>query len=82
MDETVATPVDQNRATLLRQYAGGQVTWHELRARGFEDYIQVLAGLGELGLRPPLAAMAGPNLAARERGRAVLRRLLRPQPKP
>ena len=65
------------RETLLRQYAVGAITWHELRERGFEDYIAVLGGLGELGLRPPIAAMTGPNVAARERGRAILRQALR-----
>ena len=39
--------------------------------RGFEDYVQVLGGLGELGLRPPIAPMEGPNFAARERGRIL-----------
>ena len=40
---------------LLRDYAAGKVTWKALRERGFEDYVQVLGGLGELGLRPPIA---------------------------
>lgn len=65
-----------SREALLRQYAQGAVTWRELRERGFEDYIEVLAGLGALGLRPPIAPMAGPNVEARERGRAMLRRAL------
>lgn len=65
------------RQVLIRQYAAGKITWHELRERGFDDYVQVLAGLGELGLRPPIAAMAGPNRAARERGRALIREALR-----
>ena len=65
---------------LIRQYATGQVTWHELRARGFENYVQVLGMLGELGLRPPVAAMVGPNVAARERGRALIREALRTHP--
>jgi hypothetical protein len=68
------------RQALIRQYASGKITWHELRERGFEDYIQVLAGLGELGLRPPIAPMEGPNRAARERGRAVIRAALRARP--
>jgi hypothetical protein len=55
---------------------GWDLTWTELRERGFEDYVEVLGGLGELGLRPPVAPMEGPNLAARLRGRAILRRLL------
>jgi hypothetical protein len=65
--------------TLIRQYAAGGITWHELRERGFEDYVQVLGALGELGLRPPIAPMEGPNVAARERGRAIIRAALRGQ---
>ncbi len=67
---------DTERTTLIRRYAAGDITWHELRERGFEDYVQVLAALGELGLRPPIAAMRGPNVAARERGRAIIRAAL------
>ena len=62
---------------LIRQYAAGGITWHELRERGFTDYVQVLGALGALGLRPPVAAMEGPNRAARERGRALIREALR-----
>jgi hypothetical protein len=69
----------QNRDTLLRAYAAGTVTWRTLQDSGFDSYLQVLAGLGELGLRPPIAAMVGPNVAARTRGRALIRRLLRDQ---
>ncbi|MGH7090587.1 MAG: hypothetical protein ACREFQ_16965 [Stellaceae bacterium] len=58
------------------------MTWHELRERGFEDYIEVLAGLGALGLRPPTAPMEGPNVEARERGRAMLRRVLQERQQP
>ena len=65
------------REALLRDYAAGEMTWRALRERGFEDYVEVLGGLGELGLRPPMAPMEGPNLAARLRGRALLGRLLR-----
>jgi hypothetical protein len=65
------------REVLLKQYASGGVTWHELRERGFDDYVQVLGGLGALGLRPPVAPMEGPNRAARERGRAMIREALR-----
>lgn len=62
---------------LIRQYAAGEITWTELRERGFEDYIEVLGGLGELGLRPPIAAMEGPNVAARQRGIAIIREALK-----
>ena len=69
--------IPTERETLLRQYAAGDITWHALRERGFEDYIQILGGLGELGLRPPIARMEGPNVQARLRGRAVIRDALR-----
>jgi len=62
---------------LIRQYAAGEISWHELRERGFEDYIQVLAALGEHGLRQPVARLEGPNIEARRRGRAMLREALR-----
>ena len=61
---------------LIRQYASGEIAWHDLRERGFDNYVNVLAALGRLGLRPPVAPMTGPNVAARERGRALLRRAL------
>jgi hypothetical protein len=67
------------REKLIRQYAAREITWHELRERGFDDYVQVLGALGSLGLRPPIAAMDGPNVAARERGRAAIREGLRAQ---
>ena len=69
--------VPPEQEALLRGYAEGEVSWHELQQRGFATYLAVLAGLGELGLRPPIAPMEGPNLAARLRGRALLRRALR-----
>ena len=72
--------MDSERECLIRQYAAGDITWHALRERGFDDYVQVLGALGELGLRPPVASMEGPNVEARQRGRALLRRLLNPQP--
>jgi hypothetical protein len=65
---------------LIRQYAAGEITWSLLRQKGFENYRQVLAGLGELGLRPPMAPMDGPNVAARERGRSLIREALRTAP--
>ncbi len=61
---------------LIRLYAAGGITWHELRKRGFDDFVQVLGALGELGLRQPVAAMVEPNAAARERGRAIIREAL------
>ncbi len=65
------------RDALIRQYTAGDISWHALRERGFEDYIQVLAGLGDLGLRPPVAPMEGPNVEARKRGLAMLHRALK-----
>ena len=70
----MAISTDQER--LLRSYAAGDISWTSLRGRGIENYRDVLAGLGELGLRPPVAPMEGPNVEARRRGRAVLRQAL------
>lgn len=66
-----------DKEKLVRQYAAGEITWRELRERGFDDYVQVLGALGELGLRPPIAPMRGPNVEARQRGRAIIREALR-----
>ena len=71
----IMTETDKEK--LIRQYAAGEITWHALREQGFDDYVQVLGGLGELGLRPPVAPMSGPNVEARQRGRAVIREALR-----
>jgi hypothetical protein len=70
-------PVDENREQLLRLYAAGLITWSELQDRGFANFVEVLAGLGDLGLRQPLAEMIGPNVVSRERGRAILRDALK-----
>ena len=67
---------NDDRDDMLRRYAAGEITWSSLRMRGFDNYLDVLAGLGRLGLRPPVAPMDGPNAAVRERGRALLRRAL------
>lgn len=68
---------ESEKQRLIRQYAAGEVTWRSLQERGFDDYVEVLAGLGELGLRPPVAPMEGPNAEARRRGRALIREALR-----
>jgi hypothetical protein len=68
---------ESERETLIRRYAAGEATWHMLRENGFEDYVQVLGALGELGLRPPIARMEGPNVEARRRGRAIIREALK-----
>jgi hypothetical protein len=67
---------ETDKEMLIRQYAAGEITWRVLRERGFDNYVQVLGALGELGLRPPIAPMEGPNVDARQRGRAMLRRAL------
>ena len=67
---------EAERTDLLRRYAACDVTWHELQERGFADYVEVLGGLGELGLRPPIAPMTGPNVEARLRSIAKLREAL------
>ncbi len=48
-----------DKQKLIRQYAAGEISWHTLRDRGFENYLDVLGGLGDLGLRPPVAPMEG-----------------------
>ena len=62
---------------LIRSYAAGDLAWSTLREKGFTNYVDVLAALGALGLRPPMAPMDGPNVAARERGRAFIREALK-----
>ncbi|MBF0460296.1 MAG: hypothetical protein HQL87_02775 [Magnetococcales bacterium] len=68
--------MEPNREQSLRHYADGKISWHSLQQQGFANYVEVLSGLGRLGLRPPIAPMEGPNVQARERGRALLRSLL------
>jgi hypothetical protein len=68
---------EDEKEKLIRQYAAGEITWHSLQERGFKNYVEVLAGLGELGLRPPVASMEGPNVEARRRGRALIREALK-----
>ena len=64
------------KETLLRQYAAGDISWTSLRGRGIDNYRDVLAGLGALGLRPPVAPMEGPNVEVRRRARAIIREAL------
>ncbi len=68
--------ISGDKERLLRSYAAGEISWMSLRGQGIENYRDVLAGLGELGLRPPVAPMEGPNVEARRRGRALLRQAL------
>jgi len=67
----------EEKELLIRQYAAGEISWASLRGRGIENYRDVLAGLGALGLRPPVAPMEGPNVDARLRGRAIIRDALK-----
>jgi hypothetical protein len=67
---------ESERQKMIRQYAAGDISWRVLRERGFDNYVEVLAALGELGLRPPVAPMEGPNVEARRRGRAIIREAL------
>ncbi len=62
----------------LRRYAAGQLSWSLLRARTpeLDNYRDVLAGLGALGLRPPVASDDGPNWETRKAGRMLLREAL------
>jgi hypothetical protein len=68
---------ESERDKLIRQYAAGEITWSAMRERGIDSYVDVLAGLGRLGLRPPVAPMDGPNVEARRRGRAMIREALK-----
>lgn len=69
------TEVEAER--LIGSYAAGDLAWSTLREIGFSSYVDVLAALGALGLRQPMAPMDGPNVAARERGKALIREALR-----
>ncbi len=73
--------MDTQREKLIRQYAAGEITWQSLRQRGFDNYLDVLGGLGDLGLRPPVAPMEGPNVDLRLRGRAIIREALQARPR-
>jgi hypothetical protein len=72
--------ITDDQDDLIRRYAAGDITWSALRERGFDNYANVLAGLGARGLRPPIAPMDGPNRDARERGRAFIRAALKAAP--
>jgi hypothetical protein len=71
---------ESDRERMIRQYAAGEITWHTMRERGFDSYLDVLAGLGALGLPPPVAPMEGPNVDARRRASALIREALKAQP--
>jgi hypothetical protein len=65
------------KVQLIRRYAAGDITWSMLQARGFDSFVEVLGLLGELGLRQPIAPMDGPNVEARQHGRAFIREVLK-----
>ena len=50
---------ETDKEKLIRQYATGEITGRSLREHGIESYLDVLAGLGRLGLRPPLRRWRG-----------------------
>ena len=75
--EIPSIATEPSREALIRQYAAGEITWTALREHGFRDFVEVLGALGELGLRQPVAPMEGPNVAARLRGRALIREALK-----
>ena len=68
---------DTDGEKLICQYASGEITWRALRERGFDNHAQVFGGLGELGLRPPITEISGPNIERRQRGRTMIRVALR-----
>lgn len=65
----------------IRRYAAGDVAWRTMRNDGWR-YADILAGLGELGLRAPRVRPGGPNAAALARGTEVMRKLLGRRPGP
>ena len=68
---------ESDREEMIRQYAAGDITWRTMRERGFDSFLDVLGGLGALGLRQPVAPMDGPNVEARLRARALIREALK-----
>ncbi|HTV33561.1 MAG TPA: hypothetical protein VME69_10755 [Methylocella sp.] len=76
---------ENEKEKLIRQYAAGEITCRALREKGFDSFLDVLAGLGELGLHQPVAPMDGanmdgPNVEARPRARALVREALKATP--
>jgi hypothetical protein len=64
------------KENLIRQYAAGEIAWSTMRERGIDNCIEVLVGLGRLGLRPPIAPMEGSNVTVRQRGCVIIREAL------
>lgn len=61
----------------LRRYAAGETTLEDLRRHGFGSYLTILAGLGRLGLKPPVTPLDGENADMRRRGRAIIAERIR-----
>jgi hypothetical protein len=64
--------MDEAAAEVLRKYARGELTSRAVRDETGMDYSEILAGLGRLGLRPPVANFDGINGPALRRGVAVM----------
>ncbi len=56
------------RRALALRYVRGEMSIHELRRAGHSSMIELLSDLAELGERPPLANMVGPNVETRRAG--------------
>lgn len=61
-----------HKEDLLRNYAELKTSLSVLLDRGFSDFIEVLAGLHELGLRAPIAPLTGPSAESRLEAREIL----------
>ena len=58
--------------SLARDYASGAKSFREIQDAGLTSYIELLAALADLKLKPPLARDIGPNLETRRAGMARL----------
>ena len=59
-------------AHALRRYARGEISGQAVREATGLTYPLLLAGLSELGLRPPRASFTGPNGPALRRGHELV----------
>lgn len=66
------------RRALSHRYARGEMSIHELRRAGHSSMIELFSDLAELGERPPLADMIGPNVDTRRAGLERLAAVLKP----
>jgi len=64
--------MDDKATAALRKYARGELTSGAVRDDTGMDYSEILAGLGKLELRPPVASFDGINGPALRRGVAVM----------